>query len=537
MRLIELFKQLPQPYFLVDQVGFQLVFMNRAAEKLLDSNLDQFVESRLWLEKIHPALIDESKGEVTIHHDHSSYDLQYSVCIDTDQSIIAVHISKASPSPDFLHNFYGLIDNLGAYVYCKDLSFRYTYANRKVCEMFGMTLDQVIGEDDRKFFGEETATRIVEDADKHVIKEQKTIEQHEINFIPSLNEYRHYLSVKKPLYDSNNHVVGIFGISTDISELKNTQRMLAESEQKLSTILDNVGAHIFIKDTDLKFCYINKSVQELFQRSEQEIIGKSLTELFDDERAQACSETDEQVFTTGKKVSCIESLNILDETRFYWTVKIPQTNEQGEVFRYIGIATDITEQKRLETQVVSTNERLKTNIKELSRLKNELQQQANHDGLTGLFNRRYWEQHASLAYHDVDHGPTSLLMIDIDQFKQINDSFGHSLGDDILVLLSRVMKEECRSDDLICRYGGDEFLIQLHSTSGETALRRAERIRKRYQESVKAHFSGMIDDTVSIGVATSPDNGQTFKDVYQAADRALYRAKGQGRNRCVLASS
>jgi diguanylate cyclase (GGDEF)-like protein len=132
-------------------------------------------------------------------------------------------------------------------------------------------------------------------------------------------------------------------------------------------------------------------------------------------------------------------------------------------------------------------------------------------------------------------GRMSIIMVDIDNFKRLNDEFGHLLGDEVLRSVSTIMKQQLRKVDLVCRYGGEEFAIVVAETSGENALRVAEKLRKQVESH---HFPGVPRPvTISCGVADYPTHGITRDEVVAAADNALYQAKQAGRNRVVAASS
>ena len=536
MEIRQLFLQLNEAYLVIDITAFEPVVLNAAACSLLCTSEDTFIENPLWIDVFTPLLNKEELPNAFVFNAAGgAFQAQLSPLNCAGNAYIALHINHVMPTDQEIHNFYNLIDNLGAYVFCKDLNYRYTYANRRVCDLFEKSLDDIIGKNDHELFCEETGETLVEESDRHVIETGTPIEKEEFIFVPSLNEMRTYLAAKKPLFDDEGNVSGLCGISTDITSQKNTEQQLRDNEQTLNTILDNVGAYIFIKDKDCRFRYINKLTEELFQKSSEDIVGMSNFELLGPEQGDEFERTDREVFSSGQPLRCIETFHDGDDTYYYWTVKIPMKNDSGVIDSYIGISTDITEQKRLEHEVRKSNKKLKKTIKEINLLKDELQLQATHDALTGLYNRRFLEEHTSMVFSEKQRTPTSLIMLDIDHFKTINDRLGHQAGDEILKHLADVMLEECRSTDLICRYGGEEFLILLPATDLQTAFQKAEWIRKEYEISVTAAFPEAKGSSVSIGVAASPNQGADFISVYQAADNALYKAKRLGRNRSSLA--
>src|SRR6201996_5330186 len=176
---------------------------------------------------------------------------------------------------------------------------------------------------------------------------------------------------------------------------------------------------------------------------------------------------------------------------------------------------------------------------ELAEANARLAQLAVTDGLTNLYNHRHFHERLSLEVERSQRSglPLSLLMIDVDNFKLFNDTFGHPAGDEVLRQLARVFADTRRANDVVARYGGEEFAVTLVDTAKFTAAKVAEKIRER----VNAHdFSDAAPKAgklaVSIGVATFPDDGTDAEALVRAADTALYGAKRAGRNRVVLAT-
>ncbi|HEY5947988.1 MAG TPA: diguanylate cyclase, partial [Kofleriaceae bacterium] len=176
---------------------------------------------------------------------------------------------------------------------------------------------------------------------------------------------------------------------------------------------------------------------------------------------------------------------------------------------------------------------------ELAEANTRLAQLAVTDGLTGLYNHRHLHERLSLEVERSQRSglPLSLLMLDVDHFKQFNDTFGHPAGDEVLRQLARVLNDTRRANDVVARYGGEEFAVILVDTAKFTAAKVAERVRERiagHDFSDAAQRAGKI--SVSIGVATFPDDGSDAEGLVRAADTALYAAKRAGRNRVVLAT-
>ena len=170
------------------------------------------------------------------------------------------------------------------------------------------------------------------------------------------------------------------------------------------------------------------------------------------------------------------------------------------------------------------------------RLRENLRSQAIRDPLTGLFNRRYLEETMEREINRVKRQKTSLgvIMMDLDHFKQYNDKFGHSAGDELLSALGILLKSQIRGEDIACRYGGEEFLLILPGASMEIALERAESLRQALKD-IHQHHQGLKPTTLSLGVAVYPDHGDNGLEIIKAADAALYRAKQAGRDRVMAA--
>jgi diguanylate cyclase (GGDEF)-like protein len=164
-----------------------------------------------------------------------------------------------------------------------------------------------------------------------------------------------------------------------------------------------------------------------------------------------------------------------------------------------------------------------------------LQALATTDVLTGLPNRRLLFETGKRAFDLARrHGtPLSLLMLDGDKFKAINDTYGHPAGDAVLQRIAELCRVVCRTSDLPARYGGEEFVILLPMTGGEGAREVAERLRGAAEDTVVEHDGRTLRFTVSIGVAAMHRTAASFESLLEGADAALYRAKGSGRNRVV----
>jgi diguanylate cyclase (GGDEF)-like protein len=204
-------------------------------------------------------------------------------------------------------------------------------------------------------------------------------------------------------------------------------------------------------------------------------------------------------------------------------------------------AVDDDEQKRLrESQtrlVVTVVEHIAPALANL-RLREGLRTQSIRDPITGLFNRRYMEESMERELHRAERNgvPVTVIMLDLDHFKQFNDTFGHAAGDALLRELGQYLKQAVRAEDIACRYGGEEFTLILSGAPRESALQRAEAIREGARQLGAQHRGMSVGGvTISMGVSFFPEHGRTAEALLHAADEALYAAKAAGRNRLLVA--
>jgi diguanylate cyclase (GGDEF)-like protein len=213
----------------------------------------------------------------------------------------------------------------------------------------------------------------------------------------------------------------------------------------------------------------------------------------------------------------------------------PLKEPKGQAAGCFIVLRDITQRYRSELEIRHINDRLAVQIHEIESLHEELREQAIRDRLTGLFNRRYLDEvlprELERAAHD--ESAVTVVMIDIDHFKSINDQSGHREGDRLLSLLGCVLRDGTRSSDAACRYGGEEFLLVLPGVSCEIAHERMESLRRDYAARLRAE--GFDDPpTLSAGIASFPLHAQSDDALLRAADGALYQAKADGRNRVYV---
>ena len=212
----------------------------------------------------------------------------------------------------------------------------------------------------------------------------------------------------------------------------------------------------------------------------------------------------------------------------------PLRDRQGHLTGRLIVLRDVTQQHQAEVELRKANERLRNQLLAIEALQAKLREQVIRDGLTGLFNRRYFDETIAKELARADRGeyPVALLIMDIDYFKKINDTFGHKAGDRVLQAFGSLLRTQVRTGDIACRFGGEEFILVLPCIQLERAYQRAEQIRLAFQALRVESGETEISATVSGGLAMFPEHGETDDQLLQVADQALYAAKAAGRN-CI----
>ncbi len=288
---------------------------------------------------------------------------------------------------------------------------------------------------------------------------------------------------------------------------------LRKQNQVLNTLLDNVDAHIYIKDREGRFLYVNQAVAELLGRPIAEIVGRFDTELMPVATVEQLHAFDQEVLALGGRRSREETLvDAEGNVHYFQMVKVPLANG-GQPYAIIGLSTDSSE---------------------LHQLREELERRATFDSLTGLANREHFFHEAHVLFTRAQHQvrALALLVLEIDYFRSINDNYGHQVGDRVLCGVAEHCRQMLRGGDLIGRVGGDEFAILLPDTGLDNAVPLADSLRQSLSE---LQFEVQKGHTVSITVSTCAASlhyiDANLDRLYARADQALQHAKEAGRDR------
>ena len=295
------------------------------------------------------------------------------------------------------------------------------------------------------------------------------------------------------------------------------------------TVMEHIPEMVVVVDAHDIVVDANPVAQKMLGKSMEQIIGKDPLDVFHDwpqliNRFLTANEVREEIQVPG------------DPPRTLELVVSALYNQFKKLEGRVIVAHDITEHKQLENDLKYTNETLTQKLHEINKLRATLQEQAIRDPLTNVYNRRYLAEflNQEVARAEREGTPLSVLIMDVDNFKHFNDTYGHKCGDIILQAIAKFFVDHTRRGDVICRYGGEEFAILMPGTSLEVAHERADLWRQDFSETAIEYEGMKFSATFSAGIATYPQHGLTDESLLQAADRALYRSKNAGKNRVTM---
>lgn len=332
----------------------------------------------------------------------------------------------------------------------------------------------------------------------------------------------------------------ITAIIRNITDHKWIEAQLRESEAFYRVVADNTFEWEFWQAPNLRYIYLSPSCKRISGYDHIEFISNTglFTNIVHSDDREKYKEHQKKVLEERKHGE-IEIRILCADGSECWINQVCQpVFDDNRVFMGIrGSNRDVTKRRAAENELQRMNEKLLLQLEEINALQSILREQAFHDPLTGLYNRRYLEdalkrEHARALREGY---PVSIAIMDMDNLKQVNDSYGHNVGDKVLTILSRKLLELTRLDDTVCRYGGDEFIAILYNTNLENAYQRVEQWRLELENTVIAHRDANLRVTFTAGVATFPLHGKTLDAIITSADITLYHAKKSGRNLVMTA--
>lgn len=304
-----------------------------------------------------------------------------------------------------------------------------------------------------------------------------------------------------------------------IDAFKNMQEQVHSRQLRLTSILENAAEGIITIDEQGNIESFNSAAEKLFGYDDSEVIGDNIAILLP------------EPFRANHDTLFQDSIKANENKRFDMELEVSAQSKTGKIFPVsIKISDLIVEGRRIFTAIVDDISERKAMIENLRKL-------AEHDSLTGLYNRFYFMEELERVVnrtHREHSKKDSLLYIDLDNFKYVNDTLGHLAGDVLLVEVTEMLSSRTRKSDLLARIGGDEFAILLYEVDAETAQSVAEQYRLLLQEYTFKYEGKVVDVGCSIGVAMLEDNIPNKDEILSRADFSCHIAKIEGRNKVHL---
>jgi diguanylate cyclase (GGDEF)-like protein/PAS domain S-box-containing protein len=309
-----------------------------------------------------------------------------------------------------------------------------------------------------------------------------------------------------------------------------------DAELQFHTLAEAIPQIVWTTGPDGLTTYINKRWYEMTGTAVKGSLGSGWMEAVHPDDRDACRKKWKECLRAGEPFEIEYRLHDAEKGyRWYLDRAVPLRDASGATIKWFGTCTDIDDQ--MHTQQL-LEEQIKEHTEALFEANERLRQESLHDPLTGLYNRRYLEdvlERETRRAVRAEHG-LSVIMLDLDHFKRFNDTYGHDAGDTVLREAATLLLKSVRAEDIVCRYGGEEFIIILPMAAFRIAYARAERIREKVHELTLVCRGQKVGEiTLSAGVAALPEHGVVPAQLLQAADAALYRAKSEGRD-CVVAA-
>ncbi|MBD2655187.1 PAS domain S-box protein [Synechocystis sp. FACHB-383] len=447
-----------------------------------------------------------------------------------------------------------------------DMAGKTTFINQTMVDAIGYTTEEIQGKSFLDFMHPDDAQLALEKLQTRLDGNQ---EVHDFRFLHRDGSEVWFLIAADPFRDHQGNVTGALGMFTNITEKKIiemdlllTNEKLAETVSKLERINYMYGT--FNRLTDfLQACKSKQEAYKIIPQFLQQIfpsISGAIFEISEDANSLVLvlswgSPNSIEYFTqqdcwalrrnsinhyTVNAFDSVPCSHLAQDENCQETLCLPlmiDESHSGLLFFCSSVAGTFDHINKQLAKTISESISLTLgNLK----LRETLLTQNIKDPLTGLYNRRYWETALKREIHKAERNrsPLTVVMIDIDHFKQLNDRWGHRAGDVVLVKLAQLLLDYFRLSDLVCRYGGEEFLVILPDAPLTYARERTEAFRQLLKEqNMGESESDFKQITVSFGLASFPDQAENFQQLLQRSDQALYMAKHQGRDRVVVFES
>ncbi|MDW7739406.1 MAG: PAS domain S-box protein [Bacillota bacterium] len=383
--------------------------------------------------------------------------------------------------------------------------YRFTFANNAYCNFMGKSAGEIIGMKLSDFVPTENYRQVVNHFSS--LTRENPIATHEHSNINYEGNERWLRWTNRAVFKPSGETREYVCIGEDITDYTKAYQLLKESEARYREILDTIEEAYYEVDLNGIFVNCNQSTLRMLGYSRDELIGKSYKDLYQD--PETVYRTFNKVYMSGKSDrGFILDLRRKDGSRAVGELSIsPIRDKQGYITGFRGLARDITERIEFEEK---------------------LKYMSMHDQLTGLHNRTYFEEELNRLSRSRDY-PITMISADLDDLKLVNDTLGHTVGDELLKVAAGILKQSIRESDVLARIGGDEFTAILPKTDEDTGEKVAARIRRSVERYNREHEDLPLG--LSIGVATAEDRKTSLLDIFKESDDLMYRDKLYRSNR------
>lgn len=422
--------------------------------------------------------------------------------------------------------FQALLHNTSDMIFVKDINLIYVAASSRFVEMAGKAAaDEIIGKTDFEIFENEELARRYTDDDRKLLNSNENL----IRYIEPLTDkqgYPRYSSTSKYiLYDMKDRPIGILGVSRDITKEMMARQRHQKELQYLFALPEDTYAALFMDIDDWRIIHHQR------RNSGNHIIP--ICETLEDfaENALNClaPPISPRVSAFYHNLSKETLLEICDKGTRTTTLEYPRRMPNGEILWVMVTINFLLDPENGHHCAIWTLR----NIHQQKQDTIDLRHAAEHDEMTGLLNRSSTTKYIQQTLQEKKLSSHALFIVDVDNFKSLNDTLGHQEGDKFLVSLSTMLKNCYRESDIVGRIGGDEFFILMKNVPNHAIItEKAETMM-----SLSKLLCGQYPDlqlSLSIGISLYPENGTTLDQLYQHADRALYQAKKSGKKQFVF---